>query len=557
MLSEELHVTHPIPDTALPENLYAVDSHLQLALKRRYGQDYEGCQRADAYLQEWGGVVSRQLEPLTWDADRNTPELKQFNRRGQRVDELVFHPAYHEIGRLAYSYGLAAMANRAGFRGWERPAPQVLKNCALYLHSQVEGSVACPISMTDVLARVLNKFASPEIRERFVPRLTSTDYGTLYTGAMFMTEKTGGSDVGATTTTARRNGDWWELQGDKWFCSNVGADLILTLARPEGAPEGTRGLGLFLVPRNLPDGTRNSYVINRLKDKLGTRAMASGEVTLQGAKAYLIEPLERGFAMMMEMVNGTRIGSGVAGAGSLRRAFVEAQTHAAERRAFGKTLAEQPLIARTLANLAADSAATTSLMLAASAWDDRAEMPEASRETRVFARLLIALLKRYATSHGVKGAQTAMEIRGGNGYIEDFPNARLLRDAYVQIIWEGGVNMVSFDVLRLLERENGWTIFTNQVQNELANVSAPELHADFADLKMSAENLARQDRETRECAAPALTHAMASFYAALQLAQDAAFAAEHNLATDARTLLENYRRAVLQPSLFTLNQEVQ
>jgi acyl-CoA dehydrogenase len=149
-----------------------------------------------------------------------------------------------------------------------------------------------------------------------------------------------------------------------------------------------------------------------------------------------------------------------------------------------------------------------------------------------------------------------MEIRGGNGYIEDFPNARLLRDAYVQIIWEGGVNMVSFDVLRLLEWENIWMIYTRQVQNELANSTMPELHADFADLKQSTEKLTTVDRATLECAAPALTHAMASFYAGLQLAQDAAFAAAHNLESNAVTLLANYRRAILQPSLFALKQEL-
>ncbi len=165
----------------------------------------------------------------------------------------------------------------------------------MYLFQQAEGSVGCPLSMTDILARVLNTYASPELIARYAPRLTSPDYDRLYTAAMFLTERAGGSDLGATATAARRDSDIWRLDGAKWFCSNVGADLILTLARPEGASPGTRGLGLFLVPRLLPDDGRNSYLIHRLKDKLGTRAMASGEVTFTGTVAYLIEPLERGF----------------------------------------------------------------------------------------------------------------------------------------------------------------------------------------------------------------------------------------------------------------------
>ncbi|HEX2915326.1 MAG TPA: acyl-CoA dehydrogenase family protein [Chloroflexia bacterium] len=553
---------HPIPDPQPLENYYEADQPLQLALSRYLQADSAAWGWADQYLREWGGICAQQVEPLCVTADRNIPALKQYDRRGERVDELIFHPAYHEIGKLAYGAGIAAMSNRPGFRGLTHPASHLVKFAAMYEFTQSDGSVGCPLSMTDIMARVLNKYASRALIERYVPRLTSTDYETLYTGAMFMTEKVGGSDVGATTTVARPTGEFWELSGDKWFCSNVGADLILTLARPEGGPAGTRGLGLFLVPRLLPDGTRNSYSINRLKDKLGTRAMASGEVTLNNAKAYLIEPLERGFVMMMEMVNGTRLHSGVAGAAALRRSVVEAVQHARERMAFGRPLAEQPLMAEQLADLIVDSAAATSLMLATANALDKADADPTNLEARTLSRLLISLLKRYATSHGVKGAQTALEIRGGNGYIEDWPNARLLRDAYVQIIWEGGVNMVSFDVLRAMERENAWTVFRNTLEKELAEVDSAELQETVAQLRQSllalqaeVARIATVSRDAQEIASPQLAETMAALYSAAMLASEANFSlkrGDQEAARNAQTARRYHERFVL-PALSALS----
>ncbi len=523
VVTQEDQPVHPIPDPTLPGNFYRADRSLQRLLRRYFRNKPQDWTWADNFLTEWGEICARQVEPLVATADKNGPTLQQFNRRGERVDELIFHPAYHEIGKLAYGNGLAGMSNQPGFRGLPQPASQLVKFAAMYLFNQADGSISCPVSMTDILARVLNLYASPQLIDRYLPKLTSPDYGQLYTGAMFMTEKTGGSDVGATTTTAVANEEWWELSGEKWFCSNVGADLILTLARPEGAAAGTRGLGLFLIPKVLPGGERNYYEVNRLKDKLGTRAMASGEVTLLRTKAYLIEPLEKGFVMMMEMVNGTRLHSGVGGAAALRRAVIEATLHGRERKTFGRFLAEQPLFADQLADMVVDSDAATALFLETAYRLDQADHSQAA-EDRIISRLLIALLKRYATAHGVKAAQTAMEMRGGNGYIEDWPNARLLRDAYVQIIWEGGINMVAFDVLRTLERDNAWHIYAATLQNELSKINSPGLNTPVNSLKTCLELIGReterlmvQPRAVQEIAAPQLAEAMASLYAAVLL----------------------------------------
>ncbi len=548
-----LAASHPIPDPTPLENYYAADSHLQSALRRYYRDDPTGWQEAETLLTQWGATCAKKIAPLYEVVERHGPTLYQYNRRGERVDELEFHPGYHEIGKMVYGLGMAEMCNRPD------PASQLLKFAAMYLYGQAEGSISCPVSMTDILARVLNKYGSPELRASYIPRLTSRDYDQLYTGAMFMTEKTGGSDVGATTTIARQTSEGWELSGDKWFCSNVGADLILTLARPEGAPGGTRGLGLFLVPRLLPDGRRNSYVINRLKDKLGTRGMASGEVTLQGATAYLIEPLERGFVMMMEMVNGTRLYSGVGGASSLRRGLVEAIRHTRARVAFGKPLAEQPLIAEKLADMVADNRATTSLALATAHRLDLADRRE-SQNAPVLSRLLISLLKRYATDHGVQGAQAALELRGGNGYIEDWPNARLLRDAYVNIIWEGGINMVAFDVLRTLEREAAWPVFVEVVQEELSAVTnsavielRDTIQDDLSLLEKQVERIMGQTRAGQEIAAPLLSETMAALYAVALLTAEADFGLQTQPA-DLRPLqvARRYQTRFLRPMLAKL-----
>ena len=222
-------------------------------------------------------------------------------------------------------YGLAALSHRGGVLGWPDPMPPAAKYALTFLFVQAEFGLCCPVSMTDSLTRTLRKFGSPALVARYLPALTSQDMDALAQGAMFMTEHGAGSDVGATATVAREAADGsWRLYGDKWFCSNPDAGLAMVLARPEGAVHGTKGLALFLLPRELPDGSPNGYRILRLKDKLGTRSMASGEIRLEGATAYLVGDLGRGFAQMADMINNSRLSNGVRAAGLMRRALNEA-----------------------------------------------------------------------------------------------------------------------------------------------------------------------------------------------------------------------------------------
>jgi alkylation response protein AidB-like acyl-CoA dehydrogenase len=390
--------------------------------------------------------------------------------RGRRVDEIVFHPAYHAMERLAFSrFGLAALSHVPGVLGWPGAVPHVLKYALSYLFAQSEFGLLCPVNMTDSTARILARFGSPELRERYLPRLTTTRYEELWQGTQWMTEKTGGSDVGALTTVARRGADrTWRLWGDKWFCSNANAAMALALARPDGAPAGTRGLGMFLVPKHLPDGAKNAWTINRLKDKLGSRSMATGEVTFEGTVAYVVGDVAQGFAQMMEMVNASRLSNAMRAAAIMRRCLLESTVHARGRQAFGGALFDKPLLRQNLLEMLLDAEAALSVVLNAAvmfdAWD------AGSAEARRLLRLVTPLAKGWITARARSVASEAMNVRGGNGYVEEWVNARLLRDAYLGAIWEGSTNVIALDVQRAIVKDGCLAPFAGFVAARLENV---------------------------------------------------------------------------------------
>src|SRR4030095_6617872 len=288
-------------------NFYLEDRNFQLLCESVMGA--EAFTRAVPHLTALGEIAGDELDDLAAVADRNPPTLRAWDEQGRRVDEVVRHPAYLRMEEIAFGrFGLAAMAHRPGVLGWPGRVPQVVKYALSYLFAQSEFGLLCSVNMTDSCARMLGAFGSEELKARYLPHLTATDPAALWQGTQWMTERTGGSEGGACTPVARRGADGeWRLWGDKWFTSVANAEVALTLARPEGAPEGTRGLGMFLVPKRLPDGSKNAWTINRLKDKLGSRSMATGEVTYAGAIAYVVGDLGSGFKQMMEMVNGSRV----------------------------------------------------------------------------------------------------------------------------------------------------------------------------------------------------------------------------------------------------------
>jgi alkylation response protein AidB-like acyl-CoA dehydrogenase len=452
-------------------NYFLEDQSFQFLCESVMGADvYE---RARPHLTDLGAIAGDELDALAAVADRNPPVLRAFDEQGRRVDEVVRHPAYRRMEEIAFSrFGLAAMAHRPGVLGWPGRAPQVLKYALSYLFAQSEFGLLCPVNMTDSCARMLGAFGSDELKARYLPHLTSTDPDTLWQGTQWMTERTGGSDVGASTTVARREADGqWRLWGDKWFTSVANAELALTLARPDGAPAGTRGLAMFLVPRRLPDGSKNAWTVNRLKDKLGSRSMATGEVTYAGAVGYVVGELDSGFKQMMEMVNGSRLSNAMRAAGIMRRALLESLTHARQRVAFGRPLIELPLLRSNLLGMLLDAEAAASVILNGAALLDRREAGAA--DARALARVWTPLAKYWITLRARDVTAEAMNVRGGNGYVEEWVNPRLLRDAYLGAIWEGSANVVALDVQRAIAKDRGLEALTGFMAERLGRVTEP------------------------------------------------------------------------------------
>ena len=459
-------------------NFFSADPDLSFLLMRHLSsEDY---QQAETILFEMGAVASQRMDSLAKEANRQGPVLVQFDKKGQRVDEVIFHPAYHELERIAYQdFAIAAGSHREGALGWDGRIPQPVKFALGYLGMQAESGVFCPIAMTDAMARVMERYASEELNHRFLPSLTALTMDELQQGAMFLTEKQGGSDVGLTTTVAKpRSGireglqPEWELWGDKWFCSNVSADIILTLARPEGAPAGTRGLGLFLVPKILEDGARNAYTINRLKDKLGTRSLATGEVTLHGAYAFQVGALNRGFVQMTEMINLTRIWAAIGSLAAMRRSFLEALVHTRGRVVFGRRLAEHPLMRRQLVDLLIEIEGCAALAFETTSVLERVDRHGAEEDKRLL-RILTPLGKYYIPKRGEYVTLEALEMRGGNGYVEDWVNARMLRDSIVNVVWEGSSNVIVLDVARAMTREGAGAALFGMLHQRLQSCQQP------------------------------------------------------------------------------------
>jgi alkylation response protein AidB-like acyl-CoA dehydrogenase len=437
------------PDLLAPDtsgmNFYRADPALTDLLRLHLPEAL--FRHIEPHLDRLGGLAGGHLDECARLADRHTPVLHQRDRFGRDSQYIEYHPAYRELEKAAFGeFGIHAMSVRKGILGWPDKYPVVAKHAFTFLFNQAEFGLGCPINVTDGCAKLLNNFGSEALKAKYLDGLTQTDMSKLTQGGQFMTEKEGGSDVGTLTTTAVQEGDHWRLSGEKWFCSNADAEVVMLLARPEGAGPGTRGVGLFLMPRRLEDGSQNHYRIVRLKDKLGTRSMASGEIKLEGAIAYAVGKLDRGFVQMAEMVNSSRLSNGVKSTALMRRAYHDAMTVAKGRVVFGQRIFDLPLARRQLMKigLATEQALSMSFLTADAL--DRAEA--GSQDAAALLRILTPTLKFRATRDARKVCGDALEMRGGIGYIEEFATARLLRDAHLGSIWEGTGNIVAIDALK-------------------------------------------------------------------------------------------------------------
>ena len=432
------------PDTT-GQNFFRADRSLQDLLQIHLPEKVY--RHIEPHLDRLGGLAGDHLDTCARLADRHTPVLHHRDRFGRDEQWVEYHPAYRELERVAFGeFGIHAMSHRKGILGWPNTYPAAAKHAFTYLFNQAEFGLGCPINVTDGGAMLLSRFGDKALQDKYLDGLTQTDMSLLTQGAQFMTEKEGGSDVGSLTTVAKRDGDHWRLHGEKWFCSNADAGVAMLLARPEGAQSGTRGVGLFLMPRKLDDGSPNHYRIVRLKDKLGTRSMASGEIKFDGAIAYAVGSLERGFLQMAEMVNWSRLSNGVKSAALMRRALHDALTVARGRVVFGKRIVDLPLAKRQLLKIMLPVEQALSLCFQTATALDRAER-EGSQEAATLLRILTPVLKFRSTRDARKVCGDALEMRGGIGYVEEFASARLLRDAHLGSIWEGTGNIIALDAI--------------------------------------------------------------------------------------------------------------
>ncbi|QNP49414.1 acyl-CoA dehydrogenase family protein [Diaphorobacter aerolatus] len=459
---------HPVPDRH-GANFYVTDPELESLLKLYLPEAL--FLHLLPHFTRMGELAGGRLDELAGIADKNPPVLEHRSRSGENRQRIIKHAAYEEMERVAYGeFGLQAISHREDMLGWNGKLPPIVKYALTYLFVQAEFGLCCPLSMTDSLTRTLKKFGEPELLDKYLPQLLSLDWDAQAQGAMFMTEQAAGSDISNTQTIAYPNADGsWRLVGDKWFCSNPDAEFAMVLARVDGDPAGMKGISLFLLPRYLDDGSTNRYRIVRLKEKLGTRSMASGEITLEGAQAWLVGERGRGFVQMADMVNNSRLSNGVRSAGMMRRAVAEAEYVAHERTAFGKRLEDMPLMRRQLDKLRVPAEQARTMVFQTAQTLARSDAGD--KEAYALLRILTPMIKFRACRDARKVTGDAMEVRGGCGYIEEWSDPRLVRDAHLGSIWEGTSNIVALDVIRAIKREGSLPVLQKYLMGLLADAA--------------------------------------------------------------------------------------
>lgn len=456
-------------EASKPTNYFTWDGNLSRVLELRLGA--ARFQEERVRLSQAGEAVATRLRHLavSTNHDANLPRLERFDGLGVRHEQVVFHPSYHDAGRLIWQTGVLS--------DYSKPGNETLQMALLYLFAQVgESGHLCPLACTAGMIKSIQQLGTEEQKKKYLPGLYERDYDKRIHASQFLTEVQGGSDVGLNAVVARAEDGGYRLYGEKWFCSVIDAQLFLMTARPEGAPSGTRGLGLFITPRNV-GGATNRFTVRRLKQKLGTRAMASGEADFDGAWAEPIGPLDRGFKNVVSIVlNTSRLYNAVCCSGAITGAYREAATFAQHRRAFGEAIASFPLVGQALAELRAEALAAISGCLRIAAQADRMLVSGATDEERLAWRVAVNVNKYWTAVRNTASAQRAIEIFGGNGTIETFsPLVQLYRDSMVLESWEGTHNVLVQQVLRDSARYGAHLAFQKELATSLKKLAlAPE-----------------------------------------------------------------------------------
>ncbi|MDT5154489.1 MAG: acyl-CoA dehydrogenase, partial [Mycobacterium sp.] len=429
-------------------NWYRTDPTLQFTMA--YYLEPSELELADRHLTRMGEVMGGPVARWAEETDRTPPRLERYDRWGHDVSRVVMPTSFVESKRTILD-AQRSIRDEAAAAGTSSAMTLFASN---YLLNQADIGMGCALGTGGGMVQSLvAAYAPPDVRDHVLAKFASGEWQG--ETAQLLTERTGGSDLGALESTATRDGDVWLLNGFKWFASNCNGEAFVVLAKPDGAPDSTRGVATFLVLRTRRDGSRNGVRVRRLKDKLGTRSVASGEVEFVDAEAFLLSgepsggagPADgKGIARMMELTNAARLGIALFALGNARRALVEALCYARKRRAFGDALIDKPLMRRKLAEMIVDVEAAQALVF------DGTGFANHRQPRRIRQRIAVPVTKLKVCRLGITMASDAIEIHGGNGYVETWPVARLLRDAQVNTIWEGPDNILCLDVRRGIER---------------------------------------------------------------------------------------------------------
>ncbi len=500
---------------ARTKNFYDVTPNLARWLRARLGD--EGLRGIEPRLREFGATVATVVEPSVGALELRPPSLAPADSLGREPQRVAFDPEYAQAGRAVWASGVAG-------------APAFEQATLLYLLAHAgEGGHTCPAVCTAGLIRALRRHGSPELQECFLPALLEPDYDRCQRGAQFLTEVQGGSDVGANRVEAVPEGELWRISGEKWFCSVADADQFLLTARPRGAPAGTRGIGCFLVPRRLPDGSANGFRLRRLKDKLGTRALATGEIEFTDALGHAIGAPEEGFRIAAGTVlNTSRWLNAIGSTGLMRRAYLEAASFSRLRTAFGRPIADYPLVRENLAVMRVEEQAALASTLELTALVEAIDAGTADSKDLAWHRILVNANKFVTSLAATRCVRRGIEALGGNGTIEDFsPLPRLYRDAIVFESWEGTHNVLCEQVLRDLVRLDALELVLERVRSRL-----PEGDGDEALVAEALDELAPRLRRSLAQGSPHFRRQLELLVRALQAAcllaeREAAAAALH------------------------------
>jgi acyl-CoA dehydrogenase len=432
-------------------------------------------------LSTMGELAGDRLFRMQIEDRLNEPKLVQWDAWGHRVDRIELSPLWREAAVIAAEHGVVATAYEKKHGALSRLHQMSL----LYLFNPSTDVYSCPLAMTDGAAKTLLSHNNKELIDRAVPRLLSRDPRTAWTSGQWMTERTGGSDVGISETIARKAPEGWRLFGTKWFTSATTSQMALTLGRPEGNPEGGRGLALFYLERYAPDGSNNNIFVNRLKDKLGTRKVPTAELTLDGALATPVNGTDGGIRNITPMLNITRTWNAICAVSGMRRGIALARDYARRRVQFGASLSDKPLHVDTIAGLQAEYEASFQLVYRAVALLGREESGELTAHEGELLRVITPIAKLLTGKQAVEIASEVCESFGGAGYVEDTGVPLILRDAQVLPIWEGTTNVLSLDVLRALGRS---TDALAAIEKEIERATAGAKDARLVDAARAARD---------------------------------------------------------------------